>query len=94
MLMLLIRALRDDRFDSVCAKPAPDTRIAVSFVGGEPLRTEKGPATGIGQTDFVHQSLEAGGLVLLAWCQMHRQDDALAVREHMNLGAEPATGAA
>ena len=94
MLMLLICALRNDRFDSVCAKPAPDTRIAVAFVGGESLRTEKRPSLSVGQTRFVHQGLEASGLVLLARGQVHGQDDALAVREHMNLGAEPATGAA
>ena len=94
MLKNLIRALRDDRINTVSPQPATDVRIAVSFVPGQCRRARPGTTRHLPDTHRVHHRLEAARFVHLPCADLDRQRDGATVSNQVQLAPVSAARAA
>jgi len=89
LLARLVLARRDDWLDVVPPQPGTHPRITVALVGGRLLRPAR-PARLTRSSRPLHGLREALGFMTLALGHPHGQQDAPAVTDQMDLGAEAA----
>ena len=93
MLAQLVAALGDHGLNCMVSQPGSNSGHAVGFVAGEPLWAAQRSALRTTEPSLVHEDFEAGGFMLLTSGEIGGQGNALAVGQHMELGAKPASGA-
>ncbi len=90
----LVLAGRDHRLDPPTSQIAANPGVAIALVARQPGRSGPRPAwAGLGQADRLQRHLQGHRIVCLARCHPRRQRDAMAIDDHIELGAEAALGA-
>ncbi len=89
-----IALVRNDRLDPTGSEPIPNAANAVSFVGGQPVRTGSWAAQALRNGDAVHHRLDLRRFMNLPGRNFDTQRSSEAVSNQVELRPKPASAAA